>query len=387
MKKTIRFTIFLSIILILLSLIIPPRGTVDPGEIEPLLPASQITDDTVKILFIGDVMAHQRQLETALISGGNASDPNDYDFSSYFKYIKPLFDSADFVVANMEYPTGVTPFSGYPIFSAPSSLDIEARNSGIDLFLKANNHLVDKGKAGMDSTRIILQREGIAYTGFYAGEEEEYRCNPYIDTIGGICVAIINFTYGLNGFQVPEPYIVNMMDTTQIRGLVERAIERGAEFIIATPHWGEEYQLNESATQRRWRDSLYRYGVNAIVGTHPHVVQHCEYDTLHATAYSLGNFISNMSIAYGQIGMVYELRLKRRPDSTIALLPPKIDYWWCARTNKLERNYTVVPIMEYIDKKEEFKEGQYEKMVREWNAIVKHFGIDTTGKRIKYIYD
>ena len=34
--------------------------------------------------------------------------------------------------------------------------------------------------------------------------------------------------------------------------------------------------------------------------------------------------------------------------------------------------------MEYLDRKEEFKEGQYHKMVREWNAIVKKFGIDTT---------
>jgi hypothetical protein len=385
--KVVRFTIFTVVILVLLSLIAPPRETASLADGIISLPVAQPTDDTVKILFIGDVMAHMLQLETALISGGNASNPDDYDFSSYFKHIKPLFDSADFVVANMEYPTGVTPFSGYPIFSAPSSLDIEARNSGIDLFLKANNHLLDKGREGIDSTRAILRREGIAYTGFYADAEEEYRCNPYIDSIGGICVAIVNFTYGLNGFQIPEPYIVNMMDTTQIRKLVERAKERGAEFIIATPHWGEEYQLTESATQRRWRDSLYRYGVDAIVGTHPHVVQKCEYDTLHATAYSLGNFVSNMSIAYGQIGMVYELRLKRRPDSTIALLPPKIDYWWCARTNKLERNYTVVPIMEYLNRKEEFKEGQYQKMVREWNAIVKKFGIDTTGKRIRYIYD
>lgn len=385
--KAVRFTIFTAIILALLSLVSPPRETVSQTDGVSPVSVAPPADDTVRILFIGDVMAHMLQLETALISGGNASNPNDYDFSSYFQHIKPLFDSADFVVANMEYPTGVTPFSGYPIFSAPSSLDIEARNSGIDLFLKANNHLVDKGKEGMDSTRTILLREVIAYTGFYHGVEEEYRCNPFMDSIGGISVAIINFTYGLNGFKVPEPYIVNMMDTTQIRGLVERAIERGAEFIIATPHWGEEYQLTESATQRRWRDSLYRYGVNAIVGTHPHVVQKCEYDTLHATAYSLGNFVSNMSIAYGQIGMVYELRLKRRPDSTIAILPPKVDYWWCARTNKLERNYTVVPIMEYLDKKEEFKEGQYGKMVREWNAIVKEFGIDTTGKRIKYIYD
>jgi poly-gamma-glutamate synthesis protein (capsule biosynthesis protein) len=385
--RVVRFTIFTVVILVLLSLVAPSRGVVFQEEEVSVLSVTPFEDDTVRILFIGDVMAHKLQLETALIDGGNASNPDDYDFSSYFKYIKPLFDSADFVVANMEYPTGVTPFSGYPIFSAPSSLDMEALNSGIDLFLKANNHLLDKGRAGVDSTRSILRREGIAYTGFYADKEEEYRCNPFIDSIGGICLAIINFTYGLNGFQIPEPYIVNMMDTTQIRELVERAKERGAEFIIATPHWGEEYQLTESATQRRWRDSLYRYGVDAIVGTHPHVVQKCEYDTLHATAYSLGNFVSNMSIAYGQIGMVYELRLKRRPDSTIALLPPKIDYWWCARTNKLERNYTVVPIMEYLDKKEQFKEGQYEKMVREWNAIVKKFGIDTTGKRITYIYD
>jgi poly-gamma-glutamate synthesis protein (capsule biosynthesis protein) len=385
--KAVRFTIFTAIILALLSLVSPPRETISQTDGVSPVSVAPPADDTVRILFIGDVMAHMLQLETALISGGNASNPNDYDFSSYFQHIKPLFDSADFVVANMEYPTGVTPFSGYPIFSAPSSLDIEARNSGIDLFLKANNHLVDKGKEGMDSTRTILLREGIAYTGFYHGVEEEYRCNPFMDSIGGISVAIINFTYGLNGFKVPEPYIVNMMDTTQIRELVERAIERGAEFIIATPHWGEEYQLTESATQRRWRDILYRYGVHAIVGTHPHVVQKCEYDTLHATAYSLGNFVSNMSIAYGQIGMVYELRLKRRPDSTIAILPPKVDYWWCARTNKLERNYTVVPIMEYLDKKEQFKEGQYEKMVREWNAIIKEFGIDTTGQRIKYIYD
>jgi len=385
--KVVRFTIFLVVIPALLSLIVPQRETAYQADGAPPISVAPTADDTVRILFIGDVMAHMLQLETALISDGNASNPDDYDFSSYFKHIKPLFDSADFVVANMEYPTGVTPFSGYPIFSAPSSLDIEARNSGIDLFLKANNHLLDKGKEGIDSTRAILRREGIAYTGFYADAEEEYHCNPFIDSIGGICVAIINFTYGLNGFKLPEPYIVNMMDTTQIRGLVERAIARGAEFIIAAPHWGEEYRLTESATQRRWRDSLYRYGVHAIVGTHPHVVQKCEYDTLHATAYSLGNFVSNMSIAYGQIGMVYELRLKRRPDSTIALLPPNIDYWWCARTNKLERNYTVVPIMEYLDKKKEFKEGQYGKMVREWNAIVKKFGIDTTGKRIKYIYD
>ena len=100
--KVVRFTIFTVVILVLLSLIAPPRETASLADGIISLPVAQPTDDTVKILFIGDVMAHMLQLETALISGGNASNPDDYDFSSYFKHIKPLFDSADFVVANME---------------------------------------------------------------------------------------------------------------------------------------------------------------------------------------------------------------------------------------------------------------------------------------------
>ena len=74
----------------------------------------------------------------------------------------------------------------------------------------------------------------------------------------------------------------------------------------------------------------------------------------------------------------------RRSDSTIALLPPKIDYWWCARTNKLERNYTVVPIMEYIDKRR-IQEGHM-RNVREWNAIVNTSNRYYRQKN-KYIYD
>lgn len=326
--------------------------------------------DTVRIAFIGDVMAHVKQLELA-----HSSD-STYYFSSYFKHIKPKFDSADLVVANMEFSCGVKPYSGYPEFSAPPELPLEAQKSGVGLFLTANNHICDKGKKGVDSTYSIYKRMGINFTGIYPSAEDEEHNNPLMLDVGGIRIAFINFTYSINGHSAPEPFKVNMLDSVHVKEVILRAKERGAEFIVALPHWGEEYHLDISKEQTLWKELLYRCGVDAIIGTHPHVVQKTEYDTLHATAYSLGNYISNMSIAYGQIGMLYELRIFREDDWSITILPPKIEYLWCARGGKLEDNYTVIPILEYIEKRDEFVDkSQYDKMIREWNAIKKKFDL------------
>ncbi|MDD2595225.1 MAG: CapA family protein [Bacteroidales bacterium] len=332
--------------------------------------------DTTRIVFIGDVMAHTLQLNTALISECDSSLSDSYDFGTYFKYLQPQFDSADFVVANMEFPCGVTPFSGYPAFSAPYSLPIEAKKSGIDLFLTANNHICDKGIEGLDSTYNFYSSLGVNFTGLYKSEEDERKNNPLILTINDISVTFVNFTYGVNGVgrNIPEPYKVNLMDTLHVKEVIGRAKERGAELVVALPHWGEEYYLDYSQTQKEWRDFLYACGADVIIGTHPHVVQKTEYDGLHAIAYSLGNFISNMSIVYGQIGMVYEMRLIREEDNTISILPPHIRYVWCARGGKLEENYTVIPILDFIEKKDAFMvDAEYRKMKREWDAIVKKF--------------
>lgn len=332
--------------------------------------------DTVEIAFIGDIMAHKPQTNRALKAGCDSTLASSYDYSSYFKYVKSRFDSADFVVANMETPLGRPPYTGYPTFSAPASLAWEAASSGIDLFLCANNHICDKGKRGIDSTHAVYSRMGADFTGFYTSTKEEVQKSPFVTMIGGIRVAFINFTYGVNGHKVPEGYHVNLMDSTNVKMNILRAKALGAECIIATPHWGEEYHLDISEEQRRWTEMLYRWGVHAIVGTHPHVVQKTEYDGRRATAYSLGNFISNMSIVNGQIGMIYTLRLVRERDRSVRIVIPRVEYLWCAKGGKLEENYTVVPILEYLDQEEEFiSKEEYRKMKREWEALKKKFDL------------
>lgn len=105
------------------------------------LAAAAEQPDTVRIVFIGDVMSHGPQVTAALRPGGNPANPADFDYSSYFQYVRPWFDAADLVVANMEFPVGVQPYSGYPFFSAPPALPEEARRSHVSVFLTANNQI------------------------------------------------------------------------------------------------------------------------------------------------------------------------------------------------------------------------------------------------------
>lgn len=139
--------------------------------------------DTVSILFIGDVMQHDAQLQSARIDNADAMLASSYDYSSYFQYVWPIIDEADFTAANMEFCLGGPPFTGYPSFSAPESLAEEAADNGIDLFLCANNHICDKGRRGLVSSLEKYSDLGTPFTGIYRDSLEETVFNPYITEI------------------------------------------------------------------------------------------------------------------------------------------------------------------------------------------------------------
>ena len=340
------------------------------------LPAAATPPDTIRIVFIGDVMSHSPQVTAALRSGGNRDNPADFDYSDCFRHVRDRFDAADYVVANMEFPCGVTPYTGFPQFSAPQSLAYEAQRVGIDLFLTANNHICDKGRTGIDSTYAIYTRMGIPFTGIYRSEGEELLNNPLIANIKGHDIAFINFTYGTNGLPVPQPWRVNLLDSTHVKAVIERARARGAELIVALPHWGEEYHLVPSESQRRWVDFLHRNGVAAIVGSHPHVVQPAVFAPPFATAYSLGNFMSNQSDVNTQIGMLYELVLTDDGQDGLAIAEANPTYTWCSRRRMLEPNYTVIPILDWIGRRDDWLDkSDYDKMLREWTALKTKFNL------------
>lgn len=331
--------------------------------------------DTLSLLFAGDIMQHSGQIRNALIPGQDTSIAASYDYSPYFRHTDTYIAEADFAVANMEFALAGPPYTGYPSFSAPETLAEEAAAAGIDLFLCANNHICDKGKRGLRESVTNYGRIGIPYTGLYRDSADQAENYPYIADIRGCRIAFINFTYGTNGIPVAPPFKVNRMDMEEVSEAIAKARSKKADYIIALPHWGTEYDTEADGSQERWKEFLIGEGVDAIIGTHPHMIQPVVEDTLSngkrvVTAFSLGNFISNMSLSGTELGLMFRLDIKVDKEGKASLAGYRAIPVWCSRPGGFCDSYTVLPVKDFLDKGERFKSRyNYDKMKKTYERL------------------
>lgn len=261
---------------------------------------------SVKIAFIGDVMAHTPQISRAHRDSG-------YDFNDSFRYVAPILKRADIVIANLETTLSDTePYTGYPRFRSPVAIADALKNAGTDAVVLANNHSLDYGADGVMRTIRHLDERGIAHTGVFADSTDYLANNPLFIDRKGMRIALLNYTYGTNGNSAGDGIIVNRIDTTAMREDIRRAAT--ADCTIAFMHWGEEYSRRENAAQRELAAFLHANGVPVIIGSHPHVVQPCECSDSSVTFYSLGNFISNQRWRYSDGGIIAEVEIVKHID-------------------------------------------------------------------------
>ena len=332
--------------------------------------------DTVSICIMGDIMMHQRQIDLARRADGS------FDFSSYFSHIENRIKSSDLALANMEFTLAGEPHSGYPTFSAPDAYAEYIAKCGFDIFLAANNHIYDKGGKGAARTleiyRELGRKYGIKVCGLSEDETVMNQTTPLEVNVKGLKIGLINFTYGTNlGNDMHWPKTNYMGNKTLISNAIKKAED--CDFTIALPHWGTEYELIHSETQESVAQWIADSGADAIIGTHPHVPQDFQTITNRQipVAYSLGNAVSNMSAANTQIGLMAEIRLTREINGRIVLLPIKFTYLWCSRPGGIGSSYTVIPIKEYIDKKDLWKGvWDYEKMVSTYESVRRTINIE-----------
>lgn len=274
----------------------------------------------ITLLFAGDLMQHGVQYKAALAAGGGKR----YDYEECFRYVKDEIRSADVAIANFETTLAGGEPSTYPHFNSPDSYLTACKDAGFDILLTANNHSVDTGAKGIRRTIERMDAEGIPHIGTYADLAERQREYPYmLDTLG-FRIAILCFTYGTNGIAVPNPCIVNLIDTVQIRKDIQRARQQKPDCIIAFVHWGIEHALLPNAQQKSLADWMFRAGIDHVIGGHPHVVQPIElreYPTAdgtmdkHLLVYSLGNYISNMPKPNNDGGLMVKMTLTKEQKS------------------------------------------------------------------------
>lgn len=282
---------FLPVFLSLLSLLIP--------------------QDSAEIVFAGDAMQHQRQIDAAMQPDGSL------DYSPYFESLRPYIASADFAVVNLETPLGGAPYSGYPMFCAHDNYVDALTGAGFDLMLSANNHILDRRDRGVRRTIKTFEEKGVPYLGVYRNKAHRDSVLPMIHDINGFRVAFLNYTYGTNGITKRSEIEIDYIDRALMASDIKKARERGAEIIAVCIHWGEEYKLLPNQSQKSLAKFLADQGVELIIGGHPHVIQPMELRLNEKTGrpcftvYSLGNFISAMRTTDTRGGAMARVTLAR----------------------------------------------------------------------------
>ncbi|MBT8200949.1 MAG: CapA family protein [Acidimicrobiia bacterium] len=249
----------------------------------------------------GDVLIHSAVWESAQAYDGAGG----YDFRPMFEPLRSRIEAADLAICHMEVPLSKDNrgISSYPSFRAPREVADAIADVGFDTCSTASNHTIDKGVQGAIDTLGVLDSAGLGHAGSARGPEEDV---PSLYEVNGVTVGHISYTYGLNGLRVPvgQEYTVNVIDEAAILADAALARELGAEFIILSMHWGNEYQPVESSFQRSMAGSLLAdEDVDLILGHHAHVVQPIDKIGDEYVVFGMGNLISNQRTSSRRVGV------------------------------------------------------------------------------------
>ena len=297
----------------------------------------------VSLLFAGDIMQHETQLKEARTGNGT------YSFTNSYRYIKKDINAADIAIGNLETPIGKSGYSGYPSFCAPDSFLYAAVGAGFDALLLANNHCLDKGKATILHTMDMIDSLKVEYCGVYRNSQEREERYPLIIEKKGIRIALLNYTYGTNGREIPSPLIVNLIDKETMAKDILKAKSMAPDAIIACMHWGDEYVSLPPARIKEMADWLIAQGVDHIIGNHPHVIQpveirfneeRCKNNTV---VYSTGNLLSNMSLRRTDGGIMIRMGLYKYMNHTHLSSLGYMFTWIAPKKSNGRRDFTIYP--------------------------------------------
>jgi poly-gamma-glutamate capsule biosynthesis protein CapA/YwtB (metallophosphatase superfamily) len=334
---------------------------------------------TIELVAVGDVMVHEMQLRAQFDALSN-----EYNFENNFKYIKPYIQNADIALANLEttFAGADKKYQGYPIFNTPDSLADALKDTGFDIISTSNNHTFDTGIYGLLRTVEVLKDRNLGVIGTRKSEEEQ---SFIVKDVKGIKIGFSAYTYEtprngenktINGLVVPSQY-GNLIDSfsyeylqndmLKIKERVGLMKQQGAEVVVFYMHWGNEYQRQPSSYQTNIAKTLADFGVDIILGSHPHVLQPIEYvqssDGSRQTlvVYSMGNIISNqqyeyMDIRYSEDGIIVSINItKDFENNTISIENISYVPTWVHKYNANGKNvYEILPLLDALEDKEQY---------------------------------
>ncbi len=248
------------------------------------------------------------------------------DYTRLLMDVAPLFAGSDSAAVNFEGNLCGGPY-GTDGTRAPQKLAEALAAAGVDLMQIANSCSVNNGLLGLTQTVQSIRDAGMEPVGAYASLEEAERYKGFtLRSIGGVKVAFVAFTKGIDNMALPEGSEgrVNLLykdytstyqeiDKDGIRQILQAVELEKPDITVAMLHWGSEYNNQISESQTQIVELMQKEGVDAIVGTHSHYVQKIEFDdrTGQVVAYSLGDLLGDGEKEGTAYSIVLQLEITR----------------------------------------------------------------------------
>jgi hypothetical protein len=241
--------------------------------------------------------------------------------------------NADIVVGNLE---GVlsdhgrsrkdTSRPGLYTFRMPEGYAATLREMGFDVLSLANNHSLDFGTEGLESTINALKAEGIQPVGVPGAEVAVVK-------VRDSSVAFLNYSY--------LPAFARLDDEERVRAEISRA-RATADLVVVTVHGGKEGTIaagtpsGDEYFMDEYRGNVLKFshlaidaGASAVFGHGPHVVRPFEIYKGKAVFFSLGNFVGYRSLSTrGKLAHSIVAEVRFSPEGKLlgaGVIPLKLD--------------------------------------------------------------
>jgi poly-gamma-glutamate synthesis protein (capsule biosynthesis protein) len=174
--------------------------------------------------------------------------------------------------------------------------------AGIDVWVLANNHLLDWGRAGLVETIETLRRAGIRTVG--AGRDDaEAESVVAVEIPGGGRLLVVAWADPSSGVPPswragpgrPGVALLEKLDEAEADAIAERVAQarRPGDVVVASLHWGSNWGYEVEDDFVRFAHALVDRGVDVVHGHSSHHPRPVEYRGGRLILYGTGDFLTD----------------------------------------------------------------------------------------------